>query len=201
MKKFILPLILLFAACGTEAEVEPDAIEYPLQIGTWEVTSATRADWQGDAYMVNNAVAKANSDTVWVTEPEGQGLTLWVEYEKSEYFVQDVIFTYEGDAGSLSDGTIHALNIAFSDSSSLGRGNWWATQEDFDISDGQLSMTLRFGYDCSRKPVKSSEVGVTLIQRNGDETDEITYIFNTHGMTEVIEHLYCWYPHDDPFWD
>jgi len=81
MKKFILPLILLFAACGTEAEVEPDEVQYPIQIGTWQVTSPTNAEWigaqpsgfGGAQYSMD---ATAQGDTVRIDTPGEFELTI-----------------------------------------------------------------------------------------------------------------------------
>ena len=194
MRKIVWVIaLMLVAGCSDSASVDEPSVEYPLQVGTWEISSPTRADWRGDAYMVNNAVAKAVSDTVLVTEPEGQGLTLWVEYEKSSFIAQDVMFTYEGPAGVLEDMPITGGSIVFSDSSSLRRGSsWYGSIDDFKVVDDRLFADMAFDYICSSPPQESSEVTITLHQGDRhDPTAEQVYVFNTYGMTEVIEHIYC----------
>jgi len=188
-------LAFIVIACGTEAEL--DDTEYPIQIGTWEVTSATRADWQGDAYMVQSEVAKATSDTVWVTEPEGQGLTLWVEHPQTGegFITQDVMFTYEGPAGSLENESISGGWVSFSDSSVVRDGMSWIGADDFDIEDGRLFTEMGFGYNCGATPSEASEVTITLHQGPRKEpTAEQVYVFNTYGMADVIDHIYCYHP-------
>lgn len=196
MSKYLfLGMILVVVGCSDSVSDEPDPVQYPMTVGTWEITSPTRADWRGDAYMVQNEVAKAGSDTVRVTEPEGQGLTLWVEEEKRPLLAQDVMFTYEGPAGSLEDEPVVGGSIVFSDSSAIDRGiSYGPGTDDFEVIDGRLYTELSFGFKCNAAASEKSEVTITLLQGDRhDPTARQVYIFNTYGMTDVIKHLYC--PH------
>lgn len=198
--RYSIVALMILVGCGTEPEIdEEDLIEYPIQVGTWQIESATEANWKGAVQQPQKAFASTDTtdgeepDTLYIDRPDGQELSIWdervVDWQPKAYFsfVDPNIPVSENDL---------SYEVEFSERSFIS-GNEAQPGGEINPADTIFAIEHSIGYQCGAEEVRDENASMMVqiyhIDREADQPKQIerVYIFEVNGMSEVLDHIHC----------
>lgn len=158
---------------------------YPMTIGSFELTSAEHARYIGIEQSTKSKM-KADGDTVVISQPGDQGLTLDREDQYSlTMTIVDSSYQYGVDSLDVSNSVFHITKKEGVDFPAL-RGN--------ACCKGLLPdrLEVKFGLYYSCEPINLPEnPEITFSLFNTDSTHAQTYIFRVDRFIDTVDQLVC----------
>lgn len=200
-------IIMLLTLLGCSVTDSTEEIFEPFIIGSWHVSSPSKADWRGvqSPPTASLRATSTESDTTYISKPEGQEISLQHSHPANPEF-GSVMLSYTDSTVSthLTEGNEEygflGVMIDFLDGIDLRSSSYFNSTE-YKLEEGAdyFSFELALGYDCQTRPAPSddSTIKIDLIERlmvsphPSEWVIRQTYIIEVPGIVEVVEYLQC----------